>query len=89
MREIFRFCFEQLTYYLSLHLDPLVELIALAILHEFVYRLAFKWVGKLYDIGIISGRPPANGGDPSSAFFLSNGRGAKSDCAETYKGSDK
>ena len=30
-----------------------------------------------------------NWGDLSSAFFLSNGRGTKSDCAETYKGSDK
>ena len=56
MREIFRFCFEQLTDPLTLPLNPLAEWIILAVLHELVYLVAFSKVGDLYHSGIISGR---------------------------------
>lgn len=56
MREIYRFCFEQFTDQLTFSLPPLEEWIAAFILHELVYILAFRGVGKLYRAGIIHGR---------------------------------
>ena len=56
MRDIFRFCFEQITDPLTLPLNPFWEWIILTFLHEVVYRIAFDKVGVLYRAGIISGR---------------------------------
>lgn len=55
MREIFRFCFEQITDPLALPLHPIAEWLILAALHKIAYELAFGKVGVCYRFGIISG----------------------------------
>ena len=55
MREIFRFCFEQITDPLALPLHPIAEWLILAALHKIAYELAFSKVGVCYRSGIISG----------------------------------
>lgn len=55
MRELFRFCFEQITDPLALPLHPIAEWLVLAVLHKIAYRLAFSKVGDCYHSGIISG----------------------------------
>lgn len=56
MREIYRFCFEQFTDQLSFSLSPVAEWIVTLLLHEVVFRLAFRRVGELYRAGVIHGR---------------------------------
>lgn len=55
MRELFRFCFEQITDPLALPLHPIAEWLILAALHKIAYELAFGKVGVCYRSGIISG----------------------------------
>lgn len=55
MRELFSFCFEQITDPLALPLHPLAEWIILTVLHKIAYKLAFSKVGDCYRVGIISG----------------------------------
>lgn len=55
MRELFRFCFEQVTDPLALPLHPIAEWLILAVVHEVAYQLAYSKVGGYYRAGIISG----------------------------------
>ena len=55
MRELFSFCFEQITDPLALPLNPLAEWIILTVVHEIAYQLAFSKVGEYYRAGIIRG----------------------------------
>lgn len=55
MRELFSFCFEQITDPLALPLHPIAEWLILAVLHKIAYKLAFSKVGDCYHSGIISG----------------------------------
>ena len=55
MRELFSFCFEQVTDPLALPLHPIAEWLILAALHKIAYELAFSEVGNCYRSGIISG----------------------------------
>lgn len=55
MREVLSFCFEQLTDPLALPLNPIEEIIILAVLNQLAYKLAFRTVRGMYNGGIISG----------------------------------
>lgn len=56
LRDLFRFCYEQITDPLGLPISPIAEYIIIYILHRIVYRLAFNMVGDLYRTNVIDGR---------------------------------
>lgn len=56
MRELFRFLFECLTDPLSIPVNPIAELIILAVINEIVYRIALDIVRKMYRFQLISGQ---------------------------------
>lgn len=55
LRELFRFCSEQITDPLALPLHPFAEWVVLTVLHKFAYKLAFSKVGDYYRTGAIRG----------------------------------
>jgi len=55
LRELFSFCFEQLTDPLSLPLDPIIEYIVLTFIGILAFKLARMLVGDMYDADIIGG----------------------------------
>ena len=56
MGEIFKFLFNQFVDPLSFPLNPLYEWVIITVLHEVVFRFAYRIVGDLYHSGIIRGR---------------------------------
>lgn len=55
MREIFSFIFDKFTDPLTLPIEPLYEWIILGIIGLIAYIASFRFVGDMYDSGIISG----------------------------------
>ena len=55
LRELFRFCFDQLTDPFTLPLNPITEYIILAFIGMLAFTLAYRFVGNMYAAGTISG----------------------------------
>ena len=55
LRELFSFCFDQLTDPFSLPLEPITEYIILAFIGFLAFVLAYKLVGNMYHADVISG----------------------------------
>lgn len=56
MRELFSFIFDRITDPLGLPIEPWKEWIILLIIGAAAFRIAFRFVGDMYDSGTISGR---------------------------------
>lgn len=55
LRQFFSFCFDQLTDPFALPLEPITEYIILGFIGFLAYVLAYKLVGNMYDMDVISG----------------------------------
>lgn len=55
MRELFSFIFDRITDPLGLPIEPWKEWIILLIIGAAAFRIAFRFVGDMYDFGAISG----------------------------------